>query len=49
MSFDDYKLSDEEHNQVLAEIRDFVFENKAPVEHPQVYILGGQPGQAKVF
>ena len=47
MPFDDYKLSDEEHNQVLAEIRDFVFENKTPVSRPQVYILGGQPGAGK--
>ncbi|MBO4285123.1 MAG: zeta toxin family protein [Alphaproteobacteria bacterium] len=47
MPFDDYKLSDEEHNQVLAEIRDFVFQDKTPVAHPQVYILGGQPGAGK--
>ncbi|MBR1915291.1 MAG: zeta toxin family protein [Alphaproteobacteria bacterium] len=47
MLFDDYKLSDEEHNQVLTEIRGFVFEDKTPVAHPQVYILGGQPGAGK--
>ena len=47
MPFDDYKLSDEKHNQVLTEIRDFVFEDKTPVAHPQVYILGGQPGAGK--
>ncbi|MBO4294316.1 MAG: zeta toxin family protein [Alphaproteobacteria bacterium] len=47
MLFDEYKLSFEEHNTVLAEIRDFVFENKKPVFRPQVYILGGQPGAGK--
>ena len=34
MLFDEYKLSFEEHNTVLAEIRDFVFENKKPVFKP---------------
>ena len=47
MSFDEYKLSDEKHNEVLAEIRDFIFENKTSASHPQVYILGGQPGAGK--
>lgn len=45
MPFDDYKLSDEMHERVLNRIRKT--RDKTPVAHPQVYILGGQPGAGK--
>ena len=47
MPFDEYKLSDETHEKVLNKIRAAIFRGKIPVEHPQVYILGGQPGAGK--
>ncbi len=47
MLLDKYKLSEEDHNRTLLEIKDFVFKNKHSVESPEIYILGGQPGAGK--
>ncbi|MBQ8871008.1 MAG: zeta toxin family protein [Alphaproteobacteria bacterium] len=44
---DKYKLDITEHNKILDKIRTFLFSDKKPVQNPQIYILGGQPGAGK--
>ncbi|ACM60019.1 zeta toxin [Caldicellulosiruptor bescii] len=42
-----YKLNSKEHDKVLHDIREKIFENKSPVDYPKIIILGGQPGAGK--
>lgn len=47
--FDEYKLSEEQHNRILERLKLNVFSGKEPVSNPQIFILGGQPGAEKAF
>ncbi|MBQ8751203.1 MAG: zeta toxin family protein [Alphaproteobacteria bacterium] len=42
-----YKLSHEEHEEILKEIMKNVFKGAKPQEKPKIFIMGGQPGAGK--
>ena len=42
-----YKLSHEEHEEILKEIMKKVFKGAKPQEKPKIFIMGGQPGAGK--
>ena len=45
--FDKYKLPQDIHNYIFNEIINDLFDGKTPVQNPQIFILGGQPGAGK--
>lgn len=42
-----YKLSPEKHEEILSQIMHDVFKDAKSFEHPEIFILGGQPGAGK--
>ena len=42
-----YKLSNEEHEELLKKIMKDVFKGAKPQEKPKIFIMGGQPGAGK--
>lgn len=44
---DKYKLSESKHEKIFNRLKLNLFLGKTPVENPQIFILGGQPGAGK--
>ena len=44
---DIYKLSPDQHEEILKQIMTDVFKDAKRFEHPEIFILGGQPGAGK--
>ena len=42
-----YKLSDVEHEKILEDIMNEVFQDAKSFDHPKIFIMGGQPGAGK--